>query len=151
MGAFNAWVMLKGLETLDLRMRAHSDNAQVLAAWLQEQPLVERVHYCGLADHPEHELASRQQRRYGGVLALEVAGSREAAWRFIDATVLMSLTANLGDAKTTVVHPATTTHDRLSVQQREEAGINESLIRIPVGLEDLQAECERGFAAAHRA
>ena len=154
MGAFNAWVMLKGLETLDLRMRAHSDNPQVLAAWLQEQPLVERVHYCGLADHPEHELASRQQRRYGGVLALEVAGSREAAWRFIDATVLMSLTANLGDAKTTIIHPATTTHDRLSVQQREEAGINESLIRIPVGLEDvedIQAECERGFAAARRA
>ncbi|GIR83147.1 MAG: hypothetical protein CM15mP84_08950 [Cellvibrionales bacterium] len=108
---------------IDLRMRAHSDNAQVLAAWLQEQPLVERVHYCGLADHPGHELASRQQRRYGGVLAFEVAGGREAAWQFIDATVLMSLTANLGDAKTTIVHPATTTHGRLSEQQREEAGI----------------------------
>ena len=154
MSAFNAWVMLKGLETLDLRMRAHSDNAQVLAAWLREQPLVERVHYCGLADHPGHELASRQQCRYGGVLAFEVAGGREAAWQFIDATVLMSLTANLGDAKTTIVHPATTTHDRLSEQQREEAGINESLIRIAVGLEDvedIQADCERGFAAARRA
>ncbi|MAV68774.1 MAG: O-succinylhomoserine sulfhydrylase [Cellvibrionales bacterium TMED122] len=152
MSAFNAWVMLKGLETLDLRMRAHSDNAQVLAAWLQEQPLVQRVHYCGLADHTGHELASRQQRRYGGVLAFELAGGREAAWQFIDATVLMSLTANLGDAKTTIVHPATTTHGRLSEQQREEAGINESLIRIAVGLEDvedLQADCERGFAAAH--
>ena len=154
MSAFNAWVMLKGLETLDLRMRAHSDNAQVLAAWLQEQPLVERVHYCGLADHPGHELASRQQRRYGGVLAFELAGGREAACQFIDATVLMSLTANLGDAKTTIVHPATTTHGRLSEQQREEAGIDQSLIRIAVGLEDvkdLQADCERGFAAAHRA
>ena len=154
MSAFNAWVMLKGLETLDLRMRAHSDNAQVLAAWLQEQPLVERVHYCGLADHPGHELASRQQRRYGGVLAFELRGGREAAWQFIDATVLMSLTANLGDAKTTIVHPATTTHGRLSAQQREEAGINQGMIRIAVGLEDvedLQADCERGFAAAHRA
>ena len=154
MSAFNAWVMLKGLETLDLRMRAHSDNAQILAAWLQEQPLVERVHYCGLADHPGHELASRQQRRYGGVLAFEVAGGREAAWQFIDATVLMSLTANLGDAKTTIVHPATTTHGRLSGQQREEAGINQGMIRIAVGLEDvedLQADCERGFSAVHRA
>jgi len=154
MSAFNAWVMLKGLETLDLRMRAHSDNAQVLAAWLQEQPLVERVHYCGLADHPGHELASLQQRRYGGVLAFELRGGREAAWQFIDATVLMSLTANLGDAKTTIVHPATTTHGRLSAQQREEAGINQGMIRIAVGLEDvedLQADCERGFAAARRA
>ena len=154
MSAFNAWVMLKGLETLDLRMRAHSDNAQVLAAWLQEQPLVEQVHYCGLADHPGHELASRQQRRYGGVLAFEVAGGREAAWQFIDATVLMSLTANLGDAKTTIVHPATTTHGRLSEQQRKEAGIHQGMIRIAVGLEDvedIQADCERGFAAAHRA
>ena len=152
MSAFNAWVMLKGLETLDLRMRAHSDNAQVLAAWLQEQPLVERVHYCGLADHPGHELASRQQRRYGGVLAFELRGGREAAWQFIDATVLMSLTANLGDAKTTIVHPATTTHGRLSEQQRKEAGIHQGLIRIAVGLEDvedLQSDCERGFAAAH--
>ena len=154
MSAFNAWVMLKGLETLDLRMRAHSDNAQVLAAWLQEQPLVERVHYCGLADHPGHELASRQQRRYGGVLAFELSGGREAAWQFIDATVLMSLTANLGDAKTTIVHPATTTHGRLSAQKREEAGINQGMIRIAVGLEDvedLQADCERGFAATRRA
>ena len=152
MSAFNAWVMLKGLETLDLRMCAHSDNAQVLAAWLQEQPLVERVHYCGLADHPGHELASRQQRLYGGVLAFELAGGREAAWQFIDATVLMSLTANLGDAKTTIVHPATTTHGRLSEQQRKEAGIHQGLIRIAVGLEDvedLQSDCERGFAAAH--
>ena len=153
MSAFNAWVMLKGLETLDLRMRAHSDNAQVLAAWLQEQPPVERVHYCGLADHPGHDLASRQQRRYGGVLAFEVAGGREAESQFIDATVLMSLTANLGDAKTTIVHPATTT-GRLSEQQWEEASINQGMIRIAVGLEDvedLQADCERGFAATHKA
>ena len=150
MAAFKAWAMLKGLETLDLRMRAHSDNAQVLAAWLQEQPLVERVHYCGLADHPGHELASGQQRRCGGVLAFELAGGREAAWHFIDATVLNALTANLGDARTMIVHSATTNRGRLSGQQRREAGINQSLIRIAVGLEDVQADCERGFAAAHR-
>ena len=150
MSAFNAWVMLKGLETLDLRMRAHSDNAEVLARWLQEQPLVERVHYCGLIEHQGYELASRQQRRSGGVLAFEIMGGREEAWRFIDATVLMSLTANLGDTKTTIVHSATTTHGRLSDLQREQAGIGQNLIRIAVGLEDiedLQADCERGFAA----
>ena len=105
---------------------------------------------CG-GDRPGNELTSRQQRRYGGLLAFELGGGREAQWQFIDATVLMSLTANLGDAKTTVVHPATTTHVRLSKQQREEAGIHQGLVRIAVGLEDLQAECERGFAAAHRA
>ena len=105
-------------------------------------------------NHPGHDLASRQQRRYGGVLALEVAGGREAAWQFIYSTVLMSLTANLGDAKTTIVHPATTTHGRLSEQQREEASINQGMIGIAVCLEDvedLQADCERGFAATHEA
>ena len=153
MSAFNAWVMLKGLETLDLRMRAHSDNAQRLAEWLAEHSLVEAVHYCGLADHPGHALAVRQQKGFGGVLAFEVAGGREAAWQFINGTELMSLTANLGDAKTTIVHPASTTHGRLTAEQRGAAGISEGLVRIAVGLEDLedlQSDCLRGFAALSR-
>ena len=153
MSAFNAWVMLKGLETLDLRMRAHSDNAQLLAEWLAEHSLVEAVHYCGLPDHPGHALAVRQQHGFGGVLAFEVAGGREAAWQFISGTELMSLTANLGDAKTTIVHPASTTHGRLTAEQRGAAGISEGLVRIAVGLEDLedlQADCLRGFAAISR-
>ncbi|RCL47469.1 MAG: O-succinylhomoserine sulfhydrylase [Halieaceae bacterium] len=153
MSAFNAWVMLKGLETLDLRMRAHSDNAQCLAEWLAEHSLVEAVHYCGLPDHPGHALAVRQQHGFGGVLAFEVAGGREAAWQFISGTELMSLTANLGDAKTTIVHPASTTHGRLTAEQRGAAGISEGLVRIAVGLEDLedlQADCLRGFAAISR-
>ena len=147
MSAFNAWIMLKGLETLDLRMRAHCENAFALASWLQEQSWVEQVHYCGLPTHNGYALASRQQRGFGGVLAFEVRGGREAAWRFINNTELMSLTANLGDAKTTIVHPATTTHGRLSPEQRAAAGIEDGLIRIAVGLEDLedlQADCERG-------
>lgn len=150
MSAFNAWIMLKGLETLDLRMRAHCDNAFALASWLQEQSWVEQVHYCGLPVHNGHALASRQQRGFGGVLAFEVRGGREAAWRFINNTELMSLTANLGDAKTTIVHPATTTHGRLAPEQRAAAGIQDGLIRIAVGLEDLedlQADCERGRSA----
>ena len=150
MSAFNAWIMLKGLETLDLRMRAHCENAFALASWLQEQSWVEQVHYCGLPTHNGYALASRQQRGFGGVLAFEVRGGREAAWRFINNTELMSLTANLGDAKTTIVHPATTTHGRLSPEQRAAAGIEDGLIRIAVGLEDLedlQADCERGRSA----
>jgi O-succinylhomoserine sulfhydrylase len=131
-------------------MRAHSDNAQLLAEWLAEHSLVEAVHYCGLADHPGHALAVRQQKGFGGVLAFEVAGGREAAWQFINGTELMSLTANLGDAKTTIVHPASTTHGRLTARQRGAAGISEGLVRIAVGLEDLedlQSDCLRGFAA----
>ena len=150
MSAFNAWIMLKGLETLDLRMRAHCENAFALASWLQEQSWVEQVHYCGLPTHNGHALASRQQRGFGGVLAFEVRGGREAAWRFINNTELMSLTANLGDAKTTIVHPASTTHGRLAPEQRAAAGIQDGLIRIAVGLEDLedlQADCERGRSA----
>ena len=150
MSAFNAWIMLKGLETLDLRMRAHCENAFALASWLQGQSWVEQVHYCGLPAHNGHALASRQQRGFGGVLAFEVRGGREAAWRFINNTELMSLTANLGDAKTTIVHPATTTHGRLAPEQRAAAGIQDGLIRIAVGLEDLedlQADCERGRSA----
>ena len=154
MSAFNAWIMLKGLETLDLRMRAHCLNAQRLAEWLVEQPGVEQVHYCGLPNHPGHALAASQQRGFGGVIAFEITGGREAAWRFINHTQLMSLTANLGDAKTTIIHPATTTHGRLTERQRSAAGIHEGLIRIAVGLEDvedLQADCLKGFSAVqHR-
>ena len=149
MSAFNAWVFLKGLETLRLRMEAHSRSALELARWLQLQPAVEKVYYAGLEDHPGNALAARQQTAYGGVLSFLVRGGREQAWQFIDATRLMSLTANLGDAKTTIVHPATTTHGRLSPQQRQEAGIRDNLIRIAVGLEhvnDLKTDVQRGFA-----
>ena len=149
MSAFNAWVFLKGLETLRLRMDAHSRSALELARWLQQQPAVEKVYYAGLEDHPGHALAARQQSAYGGVLSFLVTGGREQAWQFIDATRLISHTANLGDAKSTIVHPATTTHGRLSPQQREQAGIRDSLIRIAVGLEnvdDLKTDMQRGFA-----
>ncbi len=150
LSAFNAWVFLKGLETLRLRMEAHSASAQHLAEWLQAQPQVSRVHYTGLASHPQHALAARQQRGFGGVLSFELKGGRDEAWRFIDATRLMSITANLGDAKTTITHPASTTHGRLSPEAKAAAGISEGLIRIAVGLEDiadLQADCARGLAA----
>ena len=149
MSAFNAWVFLKGLETLRLRMDAHSRSALELALWLRQQPAVEKVYYAGLEDHPGHELARRQQSAYGDVLSFQVKGSREQAWRCIDATRIMSLTANLGDAKTTIVHPATTTHGRLTAQEKAAAGITDNLIRVAVGLEhveDLKADLQRGFA-----
>ncbi|MBB3046260.1 O-succinylhomoserine sulfhydrylase [Litorivivens lipolytica] len=150
MSAFNAWVFLKGLETLRLRMEAHSASALTLATWLQQQTGIDKVFYSGLPEHPGHELAAKQQRAFGGVLSFRVSGDREAAWRFIDATRLMSITANLGDAKTTIVHPATTTHGRLSQEERDAAGITDNLIRIAVGLEDvndLKADLSRGLAA----
>jgi O-succinylhomoserine sulfhydrylase len=149
MSAFNAWVFLKGLETLRLRMEAHSRSALELARWLQQQPGVEKVYYAGLEDHPGHALAARQQKAYGGVLSFNVCGGKEQAWQFIDGTRLMSHTANLGDAKTTIVHPATTTHGRLTQEQKDQAGIRDSLIRIAVGLEDvgdLKTDVQRGFA-----
>jgi O-succinylhomoserine sulfhydrylase len=148
MSAFNAWVFLKGLETLRLRMEAHSRSALALASWLCEQPAVEKVHYAGLEDHPGHALARAQQRAFGGVLSFQVRGGREEAWKCIDATRIMSLTANLGDAKTTIVHPATTTHGRLTEQERAAAGIADNLVRVAVGLEhvdDLKADLQRGF------
>ena len=150
MSAFNAWVFLKGLETLRLRMDAHSSNALHLARWLREQPAVERVFYAGLEDHPGHELARRQQRAFGGVLSLRLKGGRKEAWSFIDGTRFLSLTANLGDAKTTIVHPATTTHGRLSEEERAAAGITENLVRLAIGLEhidDLKIDLQRGFCA----
>jgi O-succinylhomoserine sulfhydrylase len=150
MSPFNAWVFLKGLETLRLRMMAHSSNALALATWLQEQAGVQKVHYSGLPDHPQHSLAASQQKAFGGVLSFEVGSDKAAAWRFIDATRLVSITANLGDAKTTIVHPATTTHGRLSDEQRQHAGIKDNLIRVSVGLEDiedLRKDMQRGLDA----
>ena len=150
MSAFNAWVFLKGLETLRLRMDAHSQNALALAEWLEQQPEIEKVNYSGLDSHPAKALASKQQRGFGGVLSFQVVGDKSAAWRFIDATRICSLTANLGDVKTTIVHPATTTHGRLTDTQRAEAGIAENLIRVAVGLEDLEdlkADMQRGIEA----
>jgi O-succinylhomoserine sulfhydrylase len=149
MSPFNAWVFLKGLETLNLRMRAHSASAETLAHWLDQQPTVERVHYPGLASHPQHDLAARQQTGFGGLLSFEVAGGREAAWRVIDAVETISITANLGDAKSTITHPASTTHGRLSAAQREAMSIREGLVRLSVGLEeveDLEADLARGLA-----
>ena len=119
-------------------MDAHSANAQQLAEWLQQQPAVEQVFYAGLPDHPGHQLAARQQRGFGGVLSFRVRGGREQAWKVIDSTRILSLTANLGDAKTTIVHPATTTHGRLNDQQKKASGITENLIRVAVGLEDIE-------------
>ena len=147
---FNAWVVLKGLETLELRMRAQSAAALELAAWLQSHPKVTRVYYPGLPSHPQHELARRQQRAAGAVLSLEVKGGREAAWRVLDSTRLVSLTANLGDVKTTIVHPASTTHGRISPEARAAAGITEGLIRLAIGLEavaDLKDDLKRGLEA----
>ena len=149
MSPFNAWVFLKGLETLRIRMQAHSANAAALANWLQEHPAVAKVYYSGLVNHPGHALAKKQQTDFGGVVAFEVEGGQAAAWRVIDSTQMLSLTANLGDAKTTIVHPATTTHGRLSDAQRLEAGISNGLIRVAVGLEDIidiKADLERGLA-----
>jgi O-succinylhomoserine sulfhydrylase len=147
---FNAWVFLKGLETLTLRMQAHSANALGLAQWLEQHPAVERVYYSGLPSHPQHAIAASQQSGFGGLLAFEVKGGREAAWKVIDSTRLLSITANLGDAKSTITHPATTTHGRLTPQQRAEAGIGDGLIRICAGLEslrDIQNDLQRGLAA----
>ena len=147
---FNAWILHKSLETLGLRMRAHSDNAMALAQWLQRQPQVERVYYAGLPQHPGHALAARQQSAFGGVLSFSVPGGRAAAWRLIDATRTLSLTANLGDARSTIVHPASTTHSRLSAAERDACGIGEGLVRVAVGLEaldDLRADLQRGLAA----
>lgn len=147
---FNAWVFQKGLETLPIRMRAHCDNALQLARWLDEQPTVARVFYAGLESHPQHELAKKQQDGFGGVVSFELVGGREQAWRFIDATRMISITANLGDVKTTITHPATTTHGRLSPEDKERAGITEGLIRLSVGIEaieDLKTDLGRGFEA----
>ncbi len=145
---FNAWVILKGMETLALRMKQQSANALDLARWLEQQPQVARVHYPGLASHPQHALAMRQQATGGAIVAFEVHGGREAAWRVVDNCKLLSITANLGDTKTTITHPASTTHGRISPEARAASGIGEGLLRIAVGLEspaDLQADLARGL------
>jgi O-succinylhomoserine sulfhydrylase len=150
MSPFNAWVFLKGLETLELRMQAHSRNAWQLAEWLQQHPKVERVYYPGLASHPQHGLVATQQRAAGGILAFDVLGGQTAAWSVVDATRMLSITANLGDTKSTITHPATTTHGRLTPEQRAEAGIGNGLLRVAVGLEsveDIQLDLARGLDA----
>ena len=151
MSPFNAWVFLKGLETLSLRMQAHSRSAAVLARWLEAHPAVTRVYYPGLDSHPQKALAGRQQTGAGALVAFEVAGGRDAAWRLIDNTRLLSITANLGDTKTTITHPATTTHGRLSPQEKGAAGIGEGMVRLAVGLEnveDIQADLAAAIGAA---
>ena len=148
---FNAWVFLKGLETLSIRMKAHSESALAIARWLEQRSEVEQVFYAGLPSHPGFELAQRQQSGASGVLSFRIKGGREAAWRFIDGVEFISITANLGDAKTTITHPATTTHGRLTDEERVASGITENLIRISVGLEaceDLIGDLEKGFTAA---
>ncbi|SIT10048.1 O-succinylhomoserine sulfhydrylase [Neptunomonas antarctica] len=150
MSPFNAWVFHKGLETLKIRMEAHGRNAIELAEWLQQQSGIERVHYTGLASHAQHALALKQQTGFGGVLSFEVAGDQAAAWRFIDATQMVSITGNLGDVKTTITHPSTTTHGRMTPEARAEAGIKSNLIRLSVGLEDvddIRADMLLGLAA----
>ncbi|MBK1871670.1 O-succinylhomoserine sulfhydrylase [Marinobacter sp. 1-3A] len=154
MSPFNAWVFHKGLETLPIRMRAHCDNALELAVWLEQQPAVERVYYAGLDSHPQHALAKKQQKGFGGVLSFCLKGGREEAWKFIDATRMISITANLGDVKTTITHPATTTHGRLSPEDKSRAGITENLLRVSVGIEaveDLKTDLYRGFQVLQNA
>jgi O-succinylhomoserine sulfhydrylase len=148
MSAFNAWVFLKGMETLKIRMDAHSANALSVAQWLEAQDNVARVYYPGLPSHPQHELAMKQQRAGGGIVSFEIKGGREEAWRLIDSTRMVSITANLGDTKTTLTHPATTTHARITQEARDAAGITEGLLRIAVGLEavgDIQTDLARGL------
>ena len=150
MSPFNAWVFLKGLETLQLRMEAHSRGAAALADWLAVQPGIERVYYPGRPDHPQHHLVGVQQQGGGGIVAFDVRGGRAGAWGVIDATRLLSITANLGDTKTTITHPASTTHGRLSPEERAASGIGEGLIRVAVGLEavvDIQADLARGLSS----
>jgi len=148
MSPFNAWIFLKGLETLSLRMKAHSANALELAQFLEQHKNVNKVFYSGLESHPQYDLASQQQFAGSGVLSFEVKGGKDAAWKLIDSTKLLSITANLGDAKSTITHPATTTHGRLTDEERQKAGISEGLIRVSVGLEaidDIKADIENGL------
>jgi O-succinylhomoserine sulfhydrylase len=150
MSPFHAWIYLKGLETLRLRMHAHCASTLELATWLEAHPAVAQVYYPGLVSHPQHALAAQQQTHGGGVLSFEVKGGREAAWKIIDATRLLSITATFGDSKTTITHPASTTHSRLSSEARAAAGITEGLIRIGVGLEDvddIKADLQSGLAS----
>ena len=149
LSAFNAWVILRGLDTLRIRMDAQSATALELARWLESHPAIQRVYYPGLASHPQHALAMRQQRSGGAIVSFEVKGGRDAAWRVIDGTKMISITANLGDTKTTITHPGSTTHGRISDEARARAGIKQDLLRVAVGLEsfrDIQADLARGLA-----
>ena len=137
LSAFNAWVVLKGLETLSLRMRAHCDNARQLANWLVDQSFVENVYYLGLESHPHHQIAKKQQCDFGGIVSFDVSGGKEGAFRLINNTKMISITANLGDTKSTITHPASTTHARLSEDERRQSNISDNLVRISVGLEDI--------------
>lgn len=148
MSAFNAWVILKGMETLKIRMEAHSINALKIAHWLEEQPNIKKVYYPGLSSHPQHMLAKKQQKTGGGIVSFEVKGGKEEAWRIINSTRMLSITANLGDTKSTLTHPASTTHSRISQDERNAAGITDGLLRIAVGLEsvkDIKADLELGL------
>lgn len=150
MSPFNAWVFLKGLETLGVRMQRHCENAMALASWLTQQPRVKQVYYTGLEDHPQHALAKQQQRGFGGIVSFEVDGDRDAAWQVVDATKMISITANLGDVKTMITHPSTTTHGKLTDEERAEAGIAPNLLRLAVGLEhpdDIKQDLAAGLQA----
>lgn len=149
MSPFNAWVFTRGLETLSLRMKAHSDNARIIAGWLESHAKIDRVYYTGLESHPQYDIACKQQSDSGGIVAFDVAGGKEAAWKAVDKLKLMSITANLGDVKTTITHPTSTTHHRISPEQRAAAGIGDGLLRIAVGLEsadDLISDLEQALS-----
>ncbi|WXU00469.1 MAG: O-succinylhomoserine sulfhydrylase [Catillopecten margaritatus gill symbiont] len=148
LSAFNAWIVLKGLDTLSLRMKAHSENALKIATWLENQPKVTKVHYLGLESHPHHQLAKAQQSGFSGIVSFEIEGGQAAAFKLINATEIFSITANLGDTKSTITHPATTTHGRLNDEEKINAGINDELIRLSIGLEDIDdliADINRGL------
>ena len=149
LSAFNAWVLLKGMETLKLRVDAQSASAAQVATWLEAHPKVARVFYPGLPSHPQYELAKTQQKSGGAIVSFEIKGARDQAWQVVDNCRLLSITANLGDTKTTITHPASTTHGRISPEARAAAGISEGLLRIAVGLEaveDLVADLDRGLS-----
>ena len=153
MSPFNAWVFSKGLETLELRMQRHCQSAAQIAQWLTQQPLVEKVYYPGLTSHPQHKLCQQQQSDYGGIVSFEVRGGKQAAWQLIDRTEMLSITANFGDTKTTITHPATTTHGRISEAERQQSGISQSLLRLGVGLEstvDITNDLEKGLRQLSR-
>lgn len=148
MSAFNAWVLLKGLETLRVRVEAQAAGAAELARWLERQPGIERVYYPGLSSHPQHALAKQQQKGFGGIVSFDVKGGKDAAWRVVDGTRLVSITANLGDTRTTITHPASTTHGRITPEARAAAGIGDGLLRVAVGLEnieDIKSDLARGL------
>ena len=150
LSAFNAWVLLKGLETLQIRLEAQSSRALQLALWLEKHPRVRRVYYPGLPSHPQFDLARRQQKSGGAIVSFVVDGARAEAWKVVDSCRLLSITANLGDTKTTLTHPASTTHARITPEQRAAAGIGEDLLRIAVGLEavvDLQNDLDSGLSS----